>query len=274
MNLKAPIQNLSRWQLARHLYVSLSAAPFVGPPLRHLVRKAIPLNTHLWFRISDGLGKGMRALLDPRFEMLYADGQYEAPLQRTLSAYLSPGGVFYDIGAHIGIVSMFGARLVGKNGSVFAFEADPDNAARVKENVRYNNLNQVTVVQRAVWSSTGCLKFGRASVHSSRNTGAVARDSATIDENTVEVEAVSLDEFSAEHRLPTLIKIDVEGAEAEVLRGSERLVARARPVLICEVHHARAVEDVTQWLQSRGYVFEWLEDSAELPRHLLAKPAR
>ena len=216
----------------------------------------------------------MQALLDPRFEMLYADGQYEAPLQRTLSAYLSPGSVFYDVGAHIGIVSMFGARLVGKSGRVFAFEADPDNAARIKENVRCNNLDQVTVVPRAVWSSTGRLSFGRASAHSSRNQGAVATDSAATGEEIVEVEGVCLDEFSTDQRMPTLIKIDVEGSEAEVLRGSERLVAQARPVLICEVHHARAVEDVTQWLQSRGYVFEWLEDPPKLPRQLLAKPGR
>jgi FkbM family methyltransferase len=270
VNFTAPIQKLSRWQSVRRLYASLSGAPVVGPPLRRLVRGAIPPNTHFWFRISGGLGRGMWALLDPRFETVYADGEYEAPLQRALSSHLRPGSVFYDVGAHIGIVSMFGARLVGKNGCVFAFEADADNAGRIKENLRRNEFDQVTVVPKAAWSSTGRLRFGRASAQSSRNQGAVATDSAA-GENTVEVEAISLDEFAKEHPSPTLIKIDVEGAEADVLRGSEQVVEQAKPVVICEVHHAKAVEDVTQWLQARGYAFEWLEDSPALPRHLVAR---
>ncbi|HKQ88977.1 MAG TPA: FkbM family methyltransferase, partial [Candidatus Acidoferrales bacterium] len=242
----------------------------VGPPLRRLARRAIPPNTHLWFRISDGLGKGMWAFLDPRFETIYADGAYEAPLQRALSSHLHAGSVFYDVGAHIGIVSMFGARLVGENGRVFAFEADGDNAGRIQENLRRNKLDQVTVVPEAVWSSTGRLRFGRASAHSSRNQGAVATDSAAAGENTVEVNAISLDEFAKEHPSPTLIKIDVEGAEADVLRGGVQVFAQQKPVLICEVHHARAAQDVTQWLRERDYAFEWLEDSPNLPRHLVA----
>ena len=215
----------------------------------------------------------MWASLDPRFETIYADGAYEAPLQRALSSYLHTGAVFYDVGAHIGIVSMFGARLVGENGRVFAFEADDDNVGRIKENLRRNKLDQITVVPEAVWSSSGRLKFGRASAHSSRNQGAVATDSVPAAENTVEVNATSLDEFAKEHPAPTLIKIDVEGAEADVLRGGAHVFEQARPVLICEVHNARAVQDVTQWLRERDYALEWLEDSPNLPRHLVARSA-
>jgi len=54
----------------------------------------------------------------------YAGGEYEPPIQQALSKHLKAGSVFYDVGAHIGIVSLFAARLVGSKGAVFAFEAD------------------------------------------------------------------------------------------------------------------------------------------------------
>ena len=83
--------------------------------------------------------------------------------------------------------------------------------------------------------------------------------------------AIALNDFAQAHPAPTLIKIDVEGAEADVLRGSEEIFARSKPVLICEVHHGQAAEDVTRWLNERGYTFEWLEASSQFPRHLLAR---
>jgi FkbM family methyltransferase len=231
----------------------------------------MPEETRVWLRISDGLGKGLWAHLDPRYETIYADGRYEPPIQRVLPQHLQPGSVFYDVGAHIGIVSMFGAQLVGTKGVVFAFEADPDNARRIEEHVSRNSLHQIRVMPCAVWSSSGRIRFERASAQSSRNEGAVATDPSVSGQNTVEVEAVALDELARENPLPTLIKIDVEGAEADVLRGSEEVFARAKPVLICEVHHGKAADEVTRWLLERGYVFEWLEDQAQFPRHLLAR---
>jgi FkbM family methyltransferase len=211
------------------------------------------------------------AHLDPRFESNYADGKYEAPIQKTLSKYLQTGGVFYDVGAHIGILSMFAAQLVGKQGAVFAFEPDPQNAKRIDEHVSRNMLGQLQVVPYAVWSSPGCLQFARASAHSSRNQGAVVTDSRANGENTIEVEAIALDDFAKRHLSPTLIKVDVEGAEIDVLRGSEEIFAQTRPVLICEVHHGKAAQEVTQWLSEKGYAFEWLEDWPQFPRHLLAR---
>jgi hypothetical protein len=93
-------------------------------------------------------------------------------------------------------------------------------------------------------------------------------------ENTIEVEAITLDDFVQRHDPPTLIKIDVEGAEAGVLRGSERIFEQSKPVLICEVHCEQAADDVTRWLRERAYKFEWLEDPLQLPCHLLALPEK
>jgi FkbM family methyltransferase len=239
--------------------------------LRKLIRLVLPIETLVWIRLRSGLGKGLWAHLNPRFETIYLEGEYERPLQDSLSKYLQPGGVLYDVGAHIGIVSLYAAKLVGPTGTVFAFEADPENAKRIEANVRRNNLDSISTECRAAWHSNGHVRFQRASEHSSRNQGGVWTVCPGTDDDAIEVEAITLDTFAERHRLPTVIKVDVEGAEAEVLRGSEKIFAQAKPILICEVHGSKPADDVIRWLSDHGYQYQWLESSLQFPRHLLAK---
>lgn len=273
MNWRAGIQKLSLWPPARHVYSFLVRLSIFRNILKKLSRTAVPEQTRIWVDIPAGLGKGLALHLDPRFEMNYASGQlYEMNLQRALSAYLQPGAVVYDVGAHIGVVSMFAAELVGTTGRVFAFEADPENVRRIEAHVQRNDLAQIQVLSCAAWSSSGNLSFERASAHSSRNQGSVAKVSGGAEEGTIVVESIRLDDFAQQHPPPTLLKIDVEGGEADVLLGCEQIFSRARPVLICEVHHREAEEDVCRWLSQRGYSLKWLGGTSEFPRHLLAMP--
>ncbi len=271
MNWRASILQLSRSRRVRRLYTTLQGAPVVGAPLRRLVLRLLPAETSAWFRISAGLGKGLWVHLDPRFEIDYAHGNYEAFIEHELSLHLKPGSVFYDVGAHIGILSLAAARLVGTSGTVFAFEPDSRNVERIQRNARRNHLARIQVVPCAVWSVSGRMCFERASQYSSHNQGALRTGPGMGEANTIEVDAIALDDFVASHDSPALIKIDVEGAEAAVLRGSERIFAMTKPVVICEIHHEAAAQEVTQWLRGRGYTFEWLKGSAHFPRHLVAR---
>ncbi len=269
--MKETIRRLSCSPIVRQCYTAASEVPILGPALRAFIRLVLPYDSRVWIRIRSGLGEGLWANLDPRFETVYIDGEYERPLQELLSKYLRPGGVLYDVGAHIGIVSMCAAKLVAPTGTVYAFEADPENAKRIEANVRRNNLDSISIERRAAWHSNGYVRFQRASEHSSRNQGRVSTISPGPDGGAIEVEAIALDTFAENHRLPTVIKIDVEGAEADVLRGAEGVCARSKPVLICEVHGSEPADDVISWLSGHGYQFQWLESSAQFPRHLLAQ---
>lgn len=271
--MKETIRRLSYSPVAREFYGVATKVPIVGPALKSFIRSVLPYDSRVWIRIRSGLGQGLWANLDPRFETVDIKGEYERPLQESLSKYLRPGGVLYDVGAHIGIVSLCAARLVGPTGTVFAFEADPENAKRIEENVRRNKLDSISTVHRAAWHSDGHVRFQRASEHSSRNQGGVSTASPGTGEDAIEVEAIALDTFAEKHRLPTVIKVDVEGAEAEVLRGSEKIFARAKPVLICEVHGSKPADDVIGWLSDHEYRYQWLESSPQFPRHLLAQSA-
>jgi FkbM family methyltransferase len=244
----------------------------LGECTHQLMLRLMPAGTRLAIRVRKGAGAGLRLSLDPRYEAQYAAGFHETALLACLAAHLQPGDVLYDVGAHIGYISLVAARLVGASGKVFAFEADPENATRITGHAEMNALPQVELVGAAVWSECKTLSFYRAAATSSRNTGAVTTlERGKTADGVIVVEAVTLDHFAADHRSPTLVKIDVEGAEEEVLKGAEEVIRRSKPTLICEVHNERAAEGVAAWLARMGYQSKWLGKGLEFPRHLVAR---
>lgn len=209
------------------LYASIQALPVLGNLARRLVASALPRGCRVWAQPRAGMAQGLWLNVDPRFESEYAQGAYEASIQKALAEQLGEGGTFYDVGAHIGFFSLIAARLVGESGAVFAFEADPENAGRIERHAQRNGFIQVRVFPLAVWSRSGPLRFQRASEFSSHNQGSVVGTGVEVGAPaTIEVLALSLDAFAESHKGPTLIKIDVEGGEIEVLRGAEHLFPR------------------------------------------------
>jgi FkbM family methyltransferase len=218
------------------------------------------------------LGGGLWLRIDPHYELDYLRGRHEPLIQGVLRKQLARGATFYDVGAHIGFLSLLAAKLVGEEGAVFSFEPDPENAERIREHALQNALNQVSVVQAAAWSQSGILPFERCSEFSSRNTGGVAVTRSGSLQQTIIVEALTLDEFAERHRPPALIKIDVEGGEAEVLKGATRLLTHVRPVLSCEIHNERAQTLIEQQLEQVDYSSRWLTPRSGFPCHVLAHP--
>lgn len=259
----------------RGLYGRVRTAAVLGGIMQKAVGHVLPHGSRAWVRLRAGLGKGLWLNIDPRYEDTYCTGNYEPLVQKVLSDGLKQGSTFYEIGAHIGFFSLIAARLVGKDGAVFAFEAEPENARRIQEHAKRNGLTQVQVFPIALWSRCGSLRFERASQFSSRNTGAVVETAAPMTSaETMEVKAITLDTFVENHRPPTMVKIDVEGGESEVLKGAARVFAEVKPLLVCEVHHEQAAQSIQAELRRIGYSLEWLTGEPRLPRHLLARPPR
>jgi FkbM family methyltransferase len=255
----------------QRFYTSIRRVPVAGRLAHELVTKLLPPGARLPITVSRGAGAGLFLSVDPRYEVPYATGDYEEFLLKDLASRLRTGDVLYDVGAHVGFISLFAARLVGSVGKIYAFEADEDNSTRLLEHREMNSLAQIEVVRAAVWSESTKLSFRRASDSSGRNMGSVAgiagRENVS---DTVVVEAVTLDNFVREHRPPTVVKVDVEGAEEEVLAGAEGIFRRSRPALICEIHNAQAAEGVRKRLAACGYGWDWLNDVDSFPRHLVA----
>lgn len=143
------------------------------------------------------------------------------------------GDVFVDVGAHVGRYTLPVARAVGEKGLVIAVEPNIENYNRLRDNISLNNLRNIITINAAAWSDDAKLKFyagessGRGSIK--EKVGA----------NYVEVNGRSLDSLLEEVKTGIRvdwIKIDVEGAELEVLKGLNKTLIRNSPKLLVEVN--------------------------------------
>jgi len=250
---------------------SLRQVPLLGRAIHGISHLFLPWNTRTWVEVESGLGRGLKLRLNPRYDSGFWRGDYEGDIQKVFSMHVKPGAVVYDVGANIGFFSLVAARLVGPQGSVFSFEADPENAARLRENAKTNLMEQVSVVNSPVWSSNTRVFFATSSDHSSRFVGSV--QSQENGGNGFYKLAITLDDFAHNHALPDFIKMDIEGGETEALAGASELFKKARPFLLLEVHNRDAEEYVKKWLSQQSYGYQWLASGpAKLPCHLIARP--
>ncbi len=221
-----------------------------GSGLRALsLRAGLGLIEHGILRVPRGQGAGL--VLDMRYlpithahAGLLAEGNLESAVQEAMVRHLGSGGVFYDIGANIGFFALVGARLVGSDGIVYAFDAAPDNAEAIRTNAQLNGCRNVEVIAKAVSSQGGRVRLQVVEDQSWSKLEGYGEHPDTV--NVIEVEAVTIDALLDEGALrpPTMVKIDVEGAEMAVLEGMRRTLQEHRPAIICELHgtHARFVE--------------------------------
>lgn len=186
----------------------------------------------------------------------------EPEVEKAFLDRLKPGDVVYDVGANIGWFSLLAARRVGPRGAVIAFEPSLANAFYVRRNAATNGFGNVTAVPAAVASEDGWARFSESSSlegHLSSDGGAV-------------VPVLSLDAWqeAGGHRPPDLLKIDVEGAEAAVLRGMEALLRKVKPVLIIELHGTG--DEVAAVLAEMEYSFSVIAEENGTASHIVARP--
>jgi FkbM family methyltransferase len=235
------------------------------------------MQRQFWVRVQSGLSQGMWMKLRLPSEGGYWRGTHEADVQNAISVAAQPGTVIYDIGAHVGSIALGTARLVGDLGRVVAFDGDPENVLRLRDNSSRNGLeDRLQVVHAAVWSRNGSdgISFRRGSTVRSQG-GVEANGNRPVLGNgeVIKVPAVTLDEFvAAGGPLPQLIKIDVEGGEYQVLRGGASLFASQKPLIIAEVHHQQAAEQILAWLDEYHYCSQWNIPREGFPRRLFAWP--
>jgi FkbM family methyltransferase len=154
-------------------------------------------------------------------------------LAPVLDAALSPGSVFADVGANLGLYTLWAARIVGPSGRVHAFEPVPDVRERLARNVALNGFDNVRITGAGVGAEPG-----RVTLY--RQPGASGLTSRYMPGQgpAIEVPVTTLDaEFLPADRSPALVKIDVEGMELDVLRGARRLLtADVSPLVVLEAN--------------------------------------
>ncbi|MFY9530077.1 MAG: FkbM family methyltransferase [Candidatus Acidiferrales bacterium] len=242
--------------------------PFLAPAMKKASLMLLPSRTERVLEVKNGLGKGLLFEVNPRWEFDLWQGTYEPGVQSIAEDYFRAGKTYYDVGGGIGFYSLVAARF---GAQVFTFEPDPENFASIQRHAKRNNLDgKFMVMQLAAYSHTGSLRMQR----SARDDGH-GQSKATFDGPAVGFEArcTTLDDFAHNHPIPDLIKIDVEGAETEVVKGCHWLLGEVRPPLLCEVHDPDNSASVKGLLTSHGYRWEWLDDPRSPPSRLFATPA-
>jgi len=231
----------------------LRRVPVLGKCLSWAGTKLVPRDSLAWVQVKRGAAQGLWLHLNPRTGTAYFEGGGEPEVQEVLQRHLRPGMTFYDVGANIGLFSLLAARLVGKDGRVVAFEADPEIATRLREHVARNGFGWIKVEQKAVWSEPSTVYFARIDPAASpdRGLGHVVPTGAR---DTIQVTAVSLDNYGETRPAPDFIKCDVEGAEVEVFRGAERLLKEKRPGIICEMHSEENRRILLEEFSRLGYI--------------------
>jgi FkbM family methyltransferase len=200
-----------------------------------------------------------------------AEGKFEADKVRALQQLLKPGMTFVDVGANKGDFTLLAAKMMGDRGRIIAFEPVPDNLHWLRKSIALNGYRSIEVVEIALSDSAG-----RALIHLGPFSGWHSLlDTEGGTGETIEVETQTLDAFLEERGASAdVIKIDVEGAELQVLKGAERTLAAGRPLTVfVECHPHRGVDTAEVWdvFARHGFSFR---DPKEIETELPGRPER
>jgi FkbM family methyltransferase len=152
------------------------------------------------------------------------------------------GDIVIDIGAHIGLYTIISSKRVGANGKVVAIEADPSNFEMLNSNIKLNQLTNVTPLNYAVYSKETKVKLYLPSGESGfTKYNTIMPNWINTQEKFVEVNANTLDYLLQLNKIRqeevNWIKIDVEGAEFEVLKGATNVLSKSKDVaILMELH--------------------------------------
>jgi len=162
---------------------------------------------------------------------------------------LKKGDVFVDIGAHIGKYTCMGAKMVERGGLVVAIEPHPANYAVLIRNIENNDLRNVKVLNIAAYDRDCKIPLFIGSL-SDYHSVMMNMGFGSIEVTAKKLDNVLLDELGVEK--VDWVKIDVEGAEYEVLKGMAETLTRFKPKVIVEVGR-KNIERVVCLLENLGY---------------------
>lgn len=173
-------------------------------------------------------------------------GSYELKKRELFEKTVRPGFVVFDIGAHVGYYTLLASRLVGAEGTVIAFEPLPRNLRYLKQHLEMNKASNVRLIEAAVTRSTGTARFEQRPSHAM---GGLSM------QGDLTVATVSIDELCAKAGIPRpdVIKMDIEGGEADALLGMRAVLEQSKPTIFLATHGPEVHQRCLEFLGSLGY---------------------
>lgn len=213
----------------------------------------------------DGIRVESSCPQDVMFRELYVHGLYQDDVLTALRHLLRDGDVFWDIGANYGFMSIYVDRHFEGRVRTIAFEPSPIVLPELRRNLEVNGCRSVTVEQICLSDTIGSVPFYTSPDHSWNATLIKAFAHTTGEEIQIDVPSTTLDECVERMPPPSVIKLDVEGAEHLVIRGGRRYLSRHRVPIVAE-YNVESIRDVAlspeQYLglyEELGYSAHWIE---------------
>lgn len=189
-----------------------------------------------------------------------ARGAYEPFETALFEALVAPGSVCVDVGANIGYYTLLMAQRAGAQGRVYAFEPVPSIYMLLEKNIRANGYGNVRAFPTALSSGEGSVDLYLNSYNGGDN-----RMYPSEGMQRIQVQTQALDALMEEK--VDVVKMDVQGAELQVLKGMRRVLSESHPVIVLEyspMSIARMGEDPRELLQilaEEGYVFADVDEA-------------
>lgn len=225
----------------------------------------------------------LRVYVYPRNEIsraVFLTGYYEPNEFYMLNTILKPGMTFLDVGANMGLYTLFAARKVTERGVVLAIEPSSREFQRLKKNVEANSLRNVRLLQVAVanWQSEADLLIAMQERSGHNTLGTFGYNTQLESKEHVQVER--LDDVIRREGLTRLdvVKMDIEGAELLALQGAAQTLTRFRPIVLLELsdrslqHQGCNSGQVWEFLSQRAYRIYAFDKDTGLPVLAEQKP--
>ena len=168
-------------------------------------------------------------------DLYYCLPYRERLVEKLIKSLLKEGDIFVDVGANIGYYSLLASRYVGERGLVLAFEPVPETYEVLLMNLKLNNVKNVKAYRLAIWSKQAKIRmiipkgwFGLASIYSTKQS--LYRGMKSM--NSITVHSLPLDNILKHYRRIKLVKIDAEGSEYHILKGSTKVLHKIQYIII------------------------------------------
>jgi FkbM family methyltransferase len=167
---------------------------------------------------------------DPGIErVLYGSGAYEEGTLYILGKILKPGQCFVDAGANIGLMSLYVAHKFKDTCKIYAYEPHPETTTILYENIKINGFKNITVMPFALGESIGeTYIFDRKDI----NRGGSSLVAPPTPGKKYPVSLTTLDTTIKQPQVISVLKIDVEGYELQVLKGAEKILKSENPPML------------------------------------------
>lgn len=210
-------------------------------------------NNIVWSNVPGG--KVLSPLNDYVGRSAFYVGDLDRKITWICNRLVRPGDTVMDIGANIGIITVLLSKLVGEKGKVHAFEPNLKLCRSLKITIDHNKISNVCLHQIALGSEKSLLSLRIPQYNA--GAGSFIRNSTSNNCETIEVLVRPLSQIVFEENIKKirLIKIDVEGFEAEVLKGADKMLSTIRPEVILFELNEQTVDK-----PSNNCVFKILEN--------------